>query len=72
MKRKLLRQIANEWKSNVWLALELLIVSVVMWYVIDSLFVSYSIYNEPRGFNTDHCYLIEIGELNDRSAACNP
>ena len=72
MKRKLLRQIANEWKSNVWLALELLIVSVVMWYVIDSLFVSYSIYNEPRGFNTDHCYLIEIGELNDRSADYKP
>ena len=56
MKRKLMRQIINEWRSNIWLALELLIVSVVMWYVTDSLFVSYSILNEPRGFNTDHCF----------------
>lgn len=68
MKRKLMRQIINEWRSNIWLALELLIVSVVMWYVTDSLFVSYSILNEPRGFNTDHCYLIRYNDLSERSA----
>ena len=68
MKRKLMRQIINEWRSNIWLALELLIVSVVMWYVTDSLFVSYSILNEPRGFNTDHCYFIRYNDLSGRSA----
>ena len=53
MKRKLFRQISNEWKSNIWLALELLIVSVVLWFVIDSMYTTYAILNEPRGFDTD-------------------
>ena len=72
MKRKLLRQICNEWKSNVWLGLELVIVSVVMWYVIDSLWCIYSTNNEPRGFNTDHCYLIEYDQLSDKSPDYRP
>lgn len=72
MKRKLLRQICNEWKSNVWLGLELVIVSVVMWYVIDSLWCIYSTYNEPRGFNTDHCYLIQYDRLSDKSPDYRP
>ena len=33
MTKKLLTQIKNEWLSNLWLVLELLVVSVVMWYV---------------------------------------
>ena len=35
MKKKLLRQILNEWHTNVWLALEFLVVSVVLWYICD-------------------------------------
>ena len=34
MTKKLLVQIKNEWRNNLWLALELLVVSVVMWYVV--------------------------------------
>lgn len=30
MTKKLLTQIKNEWRGNTWLALELLVVSVVM------------------------------------------
>lgn len=67
MKRKLLRQISNEWKSNVWLCLELLIVSVVLWYIIDTLYVYDSVYNEPRGFDTEHCYRIDFAELSEGS-----
>ena len=37
MNKKLFTQIRNEWRSNLWLALELLVVSVVMWYIIDLL-----------------------------------
>ncbi len=32
MTKKLLVQIKNEWRNNLWLALELLVVSVVMWF----------------------------------------
>ena len=38
MNKKLFTQIRNEWRSNLWLALELLVVSVVMWYIIDLLY----------------------------------
>ena len=38
MTKKLLVQIKNEWRNNLWLALELLVVSVVMWFVVDYLY----------------------------------
>ena len=34
MTKKLLVQIKNEWRNNLWLALVLLVVSVVMWLVV--------------------------------------
>lgn len=61
MTKKLLTQIKNEWLSNLWLVLELLVVSVVMWYVVDYLYTRAATYLEPRGFNIEHCYLIELG-----------
>lgn len=67
MTKKLLTQIKNEWLSNLWLVLELLVVSVVMWYVVDYLYTRITTYMEPRGFNIEHCYLIELGELTPKS-----
>lgn len=67
MQKKLFTQIRNEWRGNLWLALELLVVSVVLWYIIDMLYCSLATYNEPRGFDTGHCYLIEMGVLTDKS-----
>ena len=67
MNKKLFTQIKNEWRGNTWLALELLLVSVVMWYITDTLYCSTATYLEPRGFNTDHCYLISMGKLNEKS-----
>lgn len=67
MTKKLLTQIKNEWLSNLWLVLELLVVSVVMWYVVDYLYTRIATYTEPRGFNIEHCYLIEMGELTLKS-----
>lgn len=67
MQKKLFTQIRNEWRGNLWLALELLVVSVVLWYIIDMLYCSLATYNEPRGFDTGHCYLIEMGMLTDKS-----
>lgn len=67
MQKKLFTQIRNEWRGNLWLALELLVVSVVLWYIIDMLYCSLATYNEPRGFDAGHCYLIEMGVLTDKS-----
>ena len=72
MTKKLLTQIKNEWLSNLWLALELLVVSVVMWYVVDYLYTRAATYLEPRGFNIEHCYLIELGELTPKGPDYTP
>ena len=38
-----------------------------MWYIIDLLYCRLATYLEPRGFNTEHCYLIRMGRLTDKS-----
>ena len=67
MNKKLFTQIKNEWRGNTWLAIELLVVSVVMWFITDMLYVRIATYIEPRGFDISHCYLIEMGMLNEKS-----
>lgn len=67
MNKKLFAQIKNEWRTNLWLAIELLLVSVVMWWITDYLYVRLATYFEPRGFDTEHCYLIEMGKLTEKS-----
>lgn len=67
MNKKLFTQIKNEWRSNLWLVTELLLVSVVMWYIVDYMYVKAMVYNEPRGFDISHCYLVQMGELTDKS-----
>lgn len=67
MKRKLLRQIATEWRTNIWLAIELILVSGVLWWIADSLWTKYAIYHEPLGFDISHCYLLNVKSLNENS-----
>ena len=63
MVKKLVKQIYNERGSNIGLLLELLIVSVVLWYVVDNLYCRYVTYIQPMGINIEHCYSISLGEL---------
>lgn len=66
MKRKLLKQIKSQWHSNLWLVIELVIISVVLWYIIDLLAVMTQPMLEPNGFNIEHCYSLTLrrsGEL---------
>lgn len=63
MNQKLINQVRNEWRSNVWLVVELTVISIVLWYIVDSLFVTTSIYFEPRGFDYEHCYQITTDQL---------
>lgn len=58
MKRKLLKQITNEWRSNLWLAIELLLISVVLWYIVDYCGVYMGVINEPMGVDTEHVYTV--------------
>lgn len=72
MKRKLFKQIRNEWRSNLWILIELLIVSVVMWFITDFFYVRITDYYRPKGFDISHCYLININKLTPNSPDFNP
>ena len=66
MDQKLIKQVKNEWRSNIWLVVELAVISIVLWYIIDYLFVTGSVYNQPRGFDISHCYRISTGHLTEQ------
>ena len=61
MIKKLFTQIYNERMSNIALLFELLVVSVVLWFVVDALYVRYAIYTKPMGMDIDHTYSIKLG-----------
>ena len=67
MTQKIFKQIRNEWRSNVWLCVELLIVSVVLWYVTDFLVASYTVASRPLGFDVEHCYKLTIDKVSAQS-----
>ncbi len=58
MKRKLLRQIANEWRANFWLVIELMIVSVAVWYLVTDIYIAYKVAHLPNGYKTDNTYVM--------------
>lgn len=60
MKRKLLRQLATEWRSNTWLAIELLIISSTVWYIIDFCGTYIRIAMEPIGVDIENCFEVGI------------
>ena len=72
MNKKLFTQIKNEWRSNVWLFIELLLVSVVMWYIVDYVYVKTTVYMQPRGFDVSNCYKISMAEITPESSEYNP
>ena len=65
--RKIVSQIWNEKGTNVSLFIQLWLVSIVLWFVVDFLYVRYKAYSLPRGFDISHCYKVKIGELPDYS-----
>lgn len=62
----------SQWRSNVWLVVELMIISVVMWYVVDLLTVMVRPMLESDGFNVENCFRISYarsGELKEGEPA---
>lgn len=60
MKRKLLKQIRSQWRSNVWLVVEFVIILVVTWFLVDLICQVYVPMAEPKGFDTENCYKISL------------
>lgn len=60
----ILHQIWNQRRSNGWLFAELLIVFVLMWYSVDVLYGFTYAKQQPKGYDLEHVYKVEI--------SCNP
>jgi putative ABC transport system permease protein len=63
MNTKLFHQIKNEWRSNLWLFAELLLVSVILWFAVDFLYVATVVKIQPKGYDISHCYQISMRTL---------
>ena len=68
MNKKLFTQLYNERRSNVWLLIELLLVSVVLWFTVDTLFVTLTTYTAPKGFDLTNTYKLDLEYINEKSA----
>ncbi|NDV81864.1 ABC transporter permease [Bacteroides sp. 51] len=72
MIKLMLKQIWNEKKSNIWLWVELLIVFVALWFIVDWSYVYLHTYNLPKGFNIENTYQLLFNELTPKSASYIP
>lgn len=61
MKRKLLRQIATEWRSNLWLVIELLVISVILFFVADVLVSHSRLRSYSVGMDVSDVYRLGFG-----------
>ena len=52
----ILKIIRTEFRSNLWVLAELLVVSVVLWISIDYFSAQYQLYHKPVGYETEHVY----------------
>lgn len=69
--KQLLKQIYNERRSNAFLWIELLLVFVVLWYIVDLVYVTLDIYYQPMGFNIENTYVLRMNRLTNKSTDFN-
>lgn len=67
MLKIIIKQLWNERKGNGFIWLELLVVSVFLWYAVDALYVSYKLCSQPLGFDISHTYHVELGVIPEES-----
>lgn len=72
MNKNLLKQIWNERRSNAFLWMELFVVFVILWYIVDVVYVTLSIYNLPMGFDIENTYVLRFERMTSKAAAYQP
>ena len=67
-----LKQMWNCKRSNIWIAMELLLVFCLTWYLVDFLFVICYNYNIPNHRNVENTWQINLGKLNESHPDYSP
>lgn len=63
MIQHILKLIWNQRRQNGWLWAELLLVSVILWFLVDYLYVMGRTYTKPMGFDIEHTYFLAFDNL---------
>ncbi len=72
MKRKLVTQMRNEWRSNIWMIVELFVVGIVLWVVFSILLSIWSLHKAPEGADFDNLYVGWIGTIDEDTDSYRP
>lgn len=67
MKRKLLKQMRNEWRDNLWLVLALTIVTIVVWILFLQMWREVSGILKPLGFEIEDVYTLKVELVSEDS-----
>lgn len=67
MLQKIIKQTWNERKTNLLIGLELLVVSVFLWYTVDALVLDIKKFSMPLGFDISHVYAIHLNAIPSES-----
>ncbi|MDE6644311.1 MAG: hypothetical protein K2K27_09465 [Muribaculaceae bacterium] len=67
MKRKLLKQMLTDWRSNIWLVVELIIVGSAMAGIMAILFYILNIRLMPSGYEVNDTYVISLDRIGKNS-----
>lgn len=67
MIKHILTIIKNEYKSNLTLWLELAVVALFLWYIVDNIYIVLNNYFKPLGFDTEQTYIMNLGYLEPES-----
>lgn len=72
MKGKLIQQMLNQWRSNIWMLVQLVIVSCAIFYIFSGLYSNVSNYFAPFGYETDNTYQITLAEIPENGVGYIP
>lgn len=72
MKRSLLFQMRHEWRNNIWMIIELTVVSVIIWFLFSSVLALFNSFMEYRGYETDDLYMADIKVVDKESSLYEP
>ena len=67
MKRSLISQMLNEWKTNIWLVVELMVVCIVVWLIFAGIWFNIDGLFMPRGFDPEDVYVLDVKWVDEGS-----
>lgn len=72
MKRFLITQMRNEWRSNIWMVIELTVVSLILWYLFAAIWSLVNVSLRERGYDVDDLYMGEFHLIGEESPFYQP